>query len=32
LFEDRLELMIGRIDFTGYFDAAEYANDEITQL
>ncbi len=32
LFEDRLELMIGRIDFTGYFDAAEYANDEITQF
>jgi carbohydrate-selective porin OprB len=32
LFRDRLELMIGKIDFTGYFDAVEYANDEVTQF
>jgi porin len=31
-FEDRLELIIGKIDFTGYFDAVEYANDEVTQF
>jgi len=32
LFDDKLELMIGKIDFTGYFDAIEYANDEVTQF
>lgn len=29
---DGLTLTIGKIDFTGYFDASEYANDEATQF
>ncbi len=31
-FGEASELMVGKIDFTGYFDAAKYANDEITQF
>jgi porin len=31
-FDDRVELMIGKMDLTGYFDAIEYANDEVTQF
>lgn len=31
-FGEKSELMIGKIDFTGYFDAAKYANDEVTQF
>ncbi len=29
---DQLTLTIGKIDFTGYFDAGAYANDEATQF
>jgi porin len=32
LFGDNLTLMIGKIDFTGVFDASAYADDEITQF
>jgi porin len=32
IFDDNLTLMIGKIDFTGVFDASAYADDEYTQF
>ena len=32
IFSDNLTLMIGKIDFTGVFDATAYADDECTQF
>ncbi len=32
LFNDNLGIMIGKLDFTGLFDATEYADDECTQF
>ena len=32
VFSDNLTLMIGKIDFTGVFDASAYADDECTQF
>ena len=32
IFDDRLSLMIGKIDFTGVFDSSAYADDEVTQF
>jgi len=32
VFDDRFTLMFGKIDFTGVFDASEYADDECSQF
>ena len=32
IFDDRLAIMIGKIDFTGVFDASAYADDECSQF